>query len=373
MEAVRTTLLTSIMAPHRIALFNAMAEMPEIDLTVIYLARTDPSRRWTTAEGEMRYRHGVLRERLRLTRGDSFLHLTSGLVTQLRRSRPEVIVGGGWDQLAYQEAYALRSTLHTRFLWWVESNVRDRRPDTGVLRGLKRRFIRGVDGVVVPGQASLDYVQQLGAQPHRTWVAPNAVDNDFFASRSHGRTGRAGPTRFIFVGRLTSSKGLACLLDSWSRVHGDVELVLAGTGPLEALAHARVASADMPPVRFLGHLDREGLAAAYAEADVFVFPSVSDPWGLVINEAMAAGLPVIATSAPGAVDDLVHHNDNGYVVPPFDPGGLTGAMQALADDPALRARMGARSRERISQSTPDDWAEGMRHAVLSVARSRVGA
>jgi glycosyltransferase involved in cell wall biosynthesis len=354
-------------------LFNALADMPDIDLTVTYIARTDPSRRWATEEGEMRYRHHVLRQHMRLTRGESFVHLTSGLIGELRRSRPQVVVAGGWDQFAYQEAYALRAAFKTRFAWWVESNIRDRRPDSSFLRSIKRRFIVGVDGVIVPGQASLNYVQQLGAPAHRVWVAPNAVDNDFFATRSNREVGRDGPTRFLFVGRLTSSKGLACLLDAWIRVRGDVELLVAGTGPLDALAHSRVAGAAMPPVRLLGHLDREGLAAAYAEADVFVFPSVSDPWGLVINEAMAAGLPVIATSAPGAVDDLVDHNDNGFVVPTLDPGALTAAMQALADDPALRARMGERSRERIAHSRPIDWAEGMRRAVLSAARAKVSA
>jgi glycosyltransferase involved in cell wall biosynthesis len=365
MQPVRTTILTSIMAPHRIALFNALANMPELDLTVVYLAQTDPSRHWAANEREMAYRHSVLREHMRFRRGESFIHVTSGLLSELRHSKPEVIVGGGWDQIAYHEARLLRDAVHARFLWWVESNLRDRRLESQTLRRLKHRLVANVDGVVVPGRASLHYVEALGARSDRVWVAPNAVDNDFFLARAGDRDGRTGPVRFLFVGRLESSKGVAYLLDAWSRVRSDAELLVVGSGSLDAPARLRVANAHMPRVRFLGHLDRDELAAAYADADVFVFPSVSDPWGLVVNEAMASGLPIVASSAPGAIDDLVGDGDNGYVVPPFDPSALTDAMQDLAGDETRRRQMGDRSRARIGHSAPIDWAQGMRQAVLA--------
>src|SRR4051794_28735092 len=130
MAPIRTTILTSIMAPHRVALFNALDADPQVDLTVIYLARSDPSRRWMTYEGEMRYRHEVLRAWGRIARGDGYAHLTSGLRPALRRARPHVLVLGGWDQLAYQEARILRGSLGARLLWWVESTARDHRHES---------------------------------------------------------------------------------------------------------------------------------------------------------------------------------------------------------------------------------------------------
>lgn len=372
MEPVRTTILTSIMAPHRISLFNALASFEDIDLNVIYLARSDPSRRWLDHEDEMRFRHRVLREHARIRRGEAFVHVNSGLLGALRSSRPQVLVAGGWDQLAHHEAHALRRALGTRFLWWVESNQRDRRPEWASLRRLKRSLIATADGVVVPGRASVAYVRALGARSDRVWIAPNAVDNDFYRSRATDRRGRVGPVRFLFAGRLEPTKGLAYLLDAWSLVPGDADLVIAGLGSLDEAVHDRVAAAAMPPVRSLGHLDRDQLARAYAEADVFVFPSVSDPWGLVLNEAMASRLPVIATSAPGAVDDLVSDGENGVVVPPFDPGALADAMIGLASDPARRLEMGERSSSKIRDFEPQTWAEGMREAVLTNAPNGAG-
>src|SRR5262249_1051895 len=102
MAPVRTTIVTSIMAPHRIALFNALAEDPRVDLTVVYLARSDPSRQWDPREEEMRFRYRPLREWGRVRRGEGYVHLTSGLTPILRSAAPDVLVVGGWDQLAYQ-------------------------------------------------------------------------------------------------------------------------------------------------------------------------------------------------------------------------------------------------------------------------------
>ena len=217
----------------------------------------------------------------------------------------------------------------------------------------------------------IHYVEELGADPDRVWVAPNAVDNDFFHARTADRSSRSGTVRFLFVGRTESSKGIASLLDAWARLRIDGELLIVGSGSLDEVARARVQMSDMPPVRFVSHLDRGELAQAYADADVFVFPSVSDPWGLVINEAMASGLPVITTSAPGAVDDLVVDGDNGFVVPPHDPGPLVEAMRVLATDDRRRLEMGERSRQRIERFQPGDWANGMRDAVLAASGTGV--
>lgn len=373
MSTPKVLLLTSIMAPHRSAPFNALAADPAVDFEVVFLARTDPSRDWDVRDHEMRFSHRTLREVWRTRHGEAFSHLTFGLATILREARPDVLVVGGWDQPAHLEAFALRRRVATAFVWWVESTLRDQRQDLDSLWRTKRRLVEAADAVVVPGSASADYVQTLGAVASRVFIAPNAVDNGLYAARAGDRVSRTGPVRFLFVGRLEPSKGILPLLDAWTCIADEAELTLVGDGSLGERIHERVARAAMPPIRILGHLDREGLAAEYARADVFVFPSVSDPWGLVINEAMASGLPVVTTSAPGAVDDLVVEGDNGIVVPPFDGGALGAAMEDLSRDPERRLAMGRRSAERILGQTPEAWAVGMREAALaSLQLSRTG-
>jgi glycosyltransferase involved in cell wall biosynthesis len=96
-----------------------------------------------------------------------------------------------------------------------------------------------------------------------------------------------------------------------------------------------------------------------------VFPTFSDPWGLVVNEAMACGLPVIATSVAGCVADLVQDGKNGRVVAAGDVSALSTAMRETAEDEALRVLMGERSRELIRGFTAQTWAEGFVHAVTA--------
>jgi glycosyltransferase involved in cell wall biosynthesis len=231
---------------------------------------------------------------------------------------------------------------------------------------MKSWLVRRSAGSVVPGSAAREYLLSMGADPDRIWLAPNAVANDIYGAASASRDNRRGPVRFLFVGRLESAKGIAYLLDAWSRYRVAGELIIAGEGPLGRAIGRRVADTTLRGVELTGHLDRERLAKAYGAADVFVFPSVSDPWGLVVNEAMASGLPIITTVAPGAVDDLVLDGDNGYVVRPFASEPLLRAMEQLGMSRELRLQMGRRSTERIRDFEPGAWADGMATAVRSV-------
>lgn len=360
---LRLMVVTQIMAPTRIPLFNALASDSTIDLTVVYLALTEPSRRWLLLQDEMRYRRAVLKDLWRWQRSGHYVHVSLGLADVLRRWRPDVVIAGGWDQLAHHQAFALRRRFGYAFIWWVESTLRDRRIGHRWVEAAKKRLVDAADALVVPGRASSDYVAALGASPDRVFVAPNAVDNDFYRAAALDRSKRDGRVRFLYSGRLEPAKGILYLLDAWNRMSGDATLALAGHGSLESAVRARVMSGSMPPVETLGHLDRDDLAAEYARADALVFPTLSDSWGLVINEAMAAGLPVVTTTAPGAVDDLIEHGANGLVVEPASSDALLDALEQLATDPTLRLEMGSRSAERIARFGPHAWADGVREAA----------
>lgn len=98
-------------------------------------------------------------------------------------------------------------------------------------------------------------------------------------------------------------------------------------------------------------------------ADVFVFPTLGDPYGLVVDEAMACGLPVISTSAAGEIRDRIEQGVNGYIVPPEDSASLADSMLKLAQDGELRERMGRISAEKIQGHTPEQWAKDFERIV----------
>jgi len=122
-------------------------------------------------------------------------------------------------------------------------------------------------------------------------------------------------------------------------------------------------------VKLAGFHQKPELPRMYAASDVFVFPTLGDPYGLVVDEAMAAGLPVISTTAAGEIRDRVIDNVNGYLVPPRDPVALGAAMCRLAAEPELGMRMGGRSADLIASHTPDSWAQAFESAVDGILSS----
>ena len=345
---MKLALLTEIPAPYRIPLFNALAE--RLELRVLFLADRDPRRPYYEAHAnERRFDHCVLRGP-QVRRGGRWLVLNRGVLRELRRFRPDAVAVGDWNQPAFWLALAYCRLRRIPLLVWIESTARDARSEARVLALARKLMLRGASGAFVPGRASAEYARSLGVRTIET--APNATDARVFERAAVDRSGRPTCT-FLYAGRLDPEKGLDVLLEAFRDVPG--ELVLVGSGSEEA----RLRRLAGERVRFEPPRDRDGLVELYAAADVFVLPSRSEPWGMVLNEAAAAGLPLVATEESGAAHDLVDDGENGFRVPAGDVEALRDRLGRLAADPEVRASAGARSRELAAAYTPDAWADGV--------------
>ena len=175
----------------------------------------------------------------------------------------------------------------------------------------------------------------------------------------------------MFNGRLVPRKGGDILLRAFAALKPDAPdagLLFVGYGPEETRLKELATALNVNHVHFAGHVRLEDLPGYYACADVFVLPSWGEPWGLVINEAMAAGLPVIATDQVGASVDLIRDGVNGYVTPARDPVALAHALRQVLDDPARAAQMGQQSAQVIAPVNFDAAAQG----ILAAIRCAVG-
>ena len=365
-QVTRIVLLTEIPAPFRNEPFSALAAEQGIDLHVLFLAVADPRRSYRLYPEEMRFAWRVLPGR-GVMRGGFWAVANLGVLGALLRLRPDVVVVGGWNQPAFWQAALYAKVLRRPLVTWVESTARDRRRGRGPLELAKRAILAASAAFLVPGRASADYVRSLGIAPSRVVVAPNAVDASIFGEGVAAALPRRdelrralGLTRFtaLYVGRLAPEKGLAALLAAVREL--DLDVVLVGSGPLAAELRA----AAPANVRLAGQVDRDGLVRWYAAADAFVLPSNSEPWGMVLNEAAAAGLPIVASEAAGAAWDLVDDGVNGYRFPAGDSGALASALARVAGDPGLRAGARVRSRQLASAHSAAAWAG----AVAALAR-----
>jgi glycosyltransferase involved in cell wall biosynthesis len=210
-------------------------------------------------------------------------------------------------------------------------------------------------------------------------VAPQAVEPELFARevqpaeiadwRADVGIDESTPI-VLFVGRLVREKGVDVLLRAWRRLRvGErAALCLVGDGPRPGPRRG----ANLPGVHFAGRLERELLPVAYAAAEMLVVPSIStrrflEPWGLVCNEAMSQGTPVIASAAVGAVPGgLVHHGATGLVVAPEDERELAAAILQLLDDGPLRERLGRVARTAVEDYSYEHAADSFGEALAAV-------
>lgn len=372
----RVTILTEIIAPYRIPVFNALARHPEIDLHVIFLARTDAAlREWRVYEDEICFSYDVLpswRKKL----GHQNLLLNSRVEQTLARSRPDAVVCGGYNYLAFWQALRWSRGHHVQFLLWSESTGGDDRGGHALVEAVKKAFLRRCDGFVVPGKSAQNYLEGFGVPRDNIFVAKNAVDTELFAklagdARCHAaqlRNQLALPERyFLYVGRLVREKGVSDLLASYARLpeqlRDELGLVIVGDGVLRAELEATAREIYPGVVHFSGFVHREELPIYYGLAECLVMPTHTDPWGLVVNEAMACGLPIICTTVAGCALDLVR--ENGKLIEAGDINQLHEAMIEIAADSGLRLDMGAKSSALIREYSPEAWAVGMAEATLS--------
>jgi glycosyltransferase involved in cell wall biosynthesis len=372
----RLVILTEIISPYRIPLFNILAQHPEVDLHVIFLAETDPAlRQWQIYREEIQFSYQVLPSwRKRFGRYNALLN--RGLGRALVEAVPDVILCGGYNYIASWQALFWARAHKIPFVLWSESNMQDIRRGYALVEFLKSEFLRRCIGFVVPGRSASEYLRVHKVEEAVIFIAPNAVDNDLFSAAA--AVARQNETRcraelglperyFLFVGRLVREKGVFELLSAYAKLdelmRRQFGLVFVGEGSSRQQLEEEAASISPGVIRFAGFAQREQLGTYYALAEMLILPTYTDTWGLVVNEAMACGLPIVCSRVAGCAADLVREDWNGLLVPPRDVSLLANAMQHLATQPDLCAVMAANSMQQISYYSPEAWSEGVARAV----------
>ena len=267
-----------------------------------------------------------------------------GVARLAASGRFRAVVAGLSGRVALPAAYAGARAARVPFVLWATIWRHPRTVAHALSYVPLRHLYRHADAIATYGPHVSAYVRAKGARG-AVVEAPQSVDDAFWTAPATPR--RLAPFQALFAGRLEGEKGLPVLLDAWAR---------AARAAARKRARPRGRRPAPGPCRRTGRARPGRLPAAevrnfYAGSDVVVVPSVPtrdflEPWGLVVNEAFDQGVPVIATTAVGATaGGLVEHERTGLVVPAGDAAALTAALDRLAADPELRARLGAAGRD----------------------------
>jgi glycosyltransferase involved in cell wall biosynthesis len=311
-----------------------------------------------------------------------------GLRQRLRAGKFDAVWIHGWGHMGLCQAVREAVSLDLPVLMRGESTPAISR-NVSIRNGLRDKFyrwlFRQITGFLCIGTRNREFYRQYGVPEHRLFSVPYAVDNAFFQARcSDAAPERAtfrrsldlqpGRPVLLFAGKFVPAKAPEELLDAFYQVHSRFNgnsipyLLFVGDGPLRAKLEKRARPLG-DSVRFLGFRNQSELPPLYDLCDLFVVPSRFEPWGLVVNEVMNAGRPVIVSDRVGAAPDLVVNGDNGFVYPSGDVPTLASRLLQIIESPNLRARMGQRSLKRISSWDFEADGRGLLEALVKVCQS----
>lgn len=374
-EPLRVVVLNDWPTPYRLPLFARLAKrFPK--LTVFFSTAQVREYRWPLPE-ESAFHYEVLpRSELRLRRppfGEPrIIFFNPTLFRRLMRARPDVVVTYAFSLPTWTALLYCRLAGRPFLSWSNDTPHTERHLDR--LQRLSRRLViaRAAACLTATEQGRRKYLS-YGAPRERIFKVPQTPDLARFTAVGAKRN-RSRRPRVLYVGRLTELKGVEHLLEAFDRVRRtlpEVELHLVGDGPLRPRLEASARRRGLAgAVKFPGFLAPERLPAIYAEADVFVFPTLGDTFGTVLVEAAASALPLVASPYAGAADDYVRPGENGMIVDPLDVEALAESIREILADPARRATMARASRRLAFQYDTDDATDRFAAAVRHAAEAR---
>jgi glycosyltransferase involved in cell wall biosynthesis len=342
--------ITIVPAPYQRDLFGALAVRDEVDLTVCYMEGSSPDSPWP--EKPLRPYERVM-PGFWVPFGDARGHVNWRLPNL---SEQHVVVLSTFASLTGQ--WLMRVALRKRrWLFWGERLHRNTGIKALIQRGLVAPICQAAGVVGVGHAAEYDYRQRFPNMPHFS-IPYHCNLSAFFGIRR--RPEGSATVTFFFCGQMIRRKGIDLLLAAFDRLveRGiDARLLLVGREAELPEFLAGVAPNTRSRIRYEGFQAPERLPEFFARGDVFVLPSRHDGWAVVINQALAAGMPIITTDAVGAGLDLIDNGSNGMRIAANNTDALYRAMEAFAMNPDIVWHWGVQSRARARDLTPEAGAE----------------
>jgi glycosyltransferase involved in cell wall biosynthesis len=335
-------------------LFVAFAELG-MEVDVIFAARSSNCRTASLQPTGVQYRSHFLS-------GGSYESLPQ-VRTAIQAVRvisglyPDVVIISGYSYLPTWSVLAWARLRHKPVVLWSETNLFDR-PRRRATEFVKKMFISACAEAHVYGQSGREYLEYLGMHPAKIIEKRATVDSGTFMKRRAAF--HSDCRRFVYVGRFSAEKNLPRLLEAFSKVQSQrrAELTLVGYGPDEPLLRQSVRDLGLDgSVVFAGPKTQDEVSIAMAESDCLVLPSLSETWGLVANEALCTGIPIIVSDRCGCARDLVNH-ETGWVFKTEAIEELTEAMLQVCSLPLSRLQeMGRAAVMLAAEYTPEACAQ----------------
>lgn len=328
----RIAVVTNIPAPYRVDLFYYLqTHMQEQEIFVIYTSRNEDNRAWDIPEEKLLntqiLESGILKVKTKLD--TRYIHLPANVGKALNQLMPDVVVASEYNPAALQALFWAKC--HGRkFVHWTDGTLHSER-NIGAVQRLSRKVIcSGADACIASSTKAKEKLLAWGVAEEKIFISLLTVDISRFRKVERA----PAPGRILYVGSMIPRKGLDLLVDALSHVDCDFELRIVGNGTPEQIAQLKAAAEEkgvLDKLAFCGFLQGDALAEEYRKARVFVLPTREDCFGLVLLEAMCAGVPIVASKYADGAYDTVIEGVNGYIADPFCAEEFGGAIKKLIE------------------------------------------
>lgn len=356
---LRVAMVTNIPAPYRLPVFEQVAGVPGVDLCVYFCSGREPDREWDLEKSA--FKQVYLHEKF-ITFHGRYIHTNPDIWRQLRAFRPDVVITTGFNP-THLLAYAHARWSGARHVAMTDGTLQSESKLTSIHRWIRRIVYAGSSSFIGASNGSLDLYRSYGIDESRMFKSHLCTNNSAFFINSH--VGKRFD--FIFCGRFVTGKNPLFAIQVAQRVsqilRRRVSILFVGSGDLESDLHllANEAAQEVDCV-FAGFARQHQLPHLYGSARILLFPTQRDVWGVVVNEACAAGLPIIVSPFAGSVGELVRDKVNGFVLPLNDQQWADAAARLLSDD-RLYLEMSTRSREMVQDFNFENAVAGIVSAV----------
>jgi len=379
-------LLTNILPPYRVPLYNLLSRKFEeagYKFKIAFMAENEENRLWRVRSSELKVEAIVLPGWHKfLWRFEFPIHLNWGTWGILRRENPDVVISGGYSALANWVALAYCKHFAKPLILWTGATKESLRGHDLLRHTLRAFFIKQANAFVTYGKKATEYLLDFGIAREAIFTGCNLGDVEFFkkAASEFRETSEFVELRsrfkkpiILYVGQFIRRKGLLQLIEALSGLKNESwSLILVGSGLIQSKIKKKVEAEGLSDrVCFVGFKEKEELAKFYSVADIFVLPSLQEPFAIVVSEALASGLFVVASRYAGAAWDLIEEGTNGLIVDPADVTSLReGIRKALeiVRNPAFNREEIIRS---IANFGVERYAQAFIDATLYVVRKKL--
>jgi glycosyltransferase involved in cell wall biosynthesis len=358
---MKVCIITNIPSPYRVDLFNHLIENSNYDITIIYSSKNEDNRLWKIESTLLKNSVFLKSKTIKIKKKNDYkyIHIPVDTISTLNKINPDLVIASEYNPTVLQ-SFIWCKRKKKKFVSWSDGTLNSEKSINIIQKFIRKIMCRQANALIASSSKTKEAQIYYGADCAKIFVSYLTIDVKKFLIGKKDYDNK----NIIFVGSLIKRKGIDLLIKSLSKVDSNFYLRIVGNGEekdnlIDLCRHLKIEN----KIEFCGFKSETELSELYKISDIFILPSREDCFGLVINEAMCAGLPVIVSKYADGSYDLVQDGFNGFIIDPYDIDNMSDKINILLNDKELLQNMGANSKDKIQDFTLENVSKNFIEAI----------